>query len=118
MASLKKLAVAVTVAVWTSALGSAVALGFVLNHPPPPRMAAVPSMAHASVAHLLGADPGQIVEISPPVTFTPARPPVASKPSAPVSVDIENMKCDDWRDLQAGSGQVQVCGPVQQRSQL
>ncbi len=109
MANLKKLAIVVTVGVWTSALGSAVALGFVLNHPPQPRVVAVPSMAHASVGHLLGAAPSEFVETSAPLNLTPAREPLASRPALPVSVDIEHMKCADWRELQVGSGYVQVC---------
>lgn len=108
MASLKKTAVAVTVGVWTSALGSAVALGFVLNRPPEPRTRVEPATAHASVGHLLEAAPHKLLEVPATPKVTPARQ-AAPKPAPPVPVDIAQMKCDEWRELQAGSGRVRVC---------
>jgi hypothetical protein len=111
MANLKKVAVAVTAGVWASALGSAVALAYVLNRPLEPKLLTEPETAHASVAHLHeSAAPLVLRAATSPRKVTPARiPAVVAKPPADVHPDITEMKCHDWRELQVGSGSVQVC---------
>jgi hypothetical protein len=116
MASLRKIAIAVTAGVWASALGSAVALAYVLHGPAEPFPE--PLTAHASVGHLHGAAPtGEaLVEAPASVRVVPARHVLPSKPPPePSVVDIEDMKCDDWRELQVGHGQVMVCEPYRVR---
>ena len=111
MAGLKKMALAVTVAVWTSALASAGAVAYVLDRPLDPRLRTVPEMADTSFGNLLaGAGASEAIVDAPAASFTPAHRVLYSKPP-PVAtvVDIEQMRCDDWRELQAGSGRVQVC---------
>jgi hypothetical protein len=112
MASLKKIAVAVTAGVWTSALGSAVALAFVLNRAPEPRVPPEPLTAHASVGHLLGAavpgDRFSDMRATPLPIALHFGQALASR-TAPAHVDIEHMRCDDWRELTMGSGHVRVC---------
>jgi hypothetical protein len=112
MASLKKIAVGVTVGVWMTALGSAAALAFVLNRPLEPRTAVEPLTAHASVGHLLGAEAPPVLLADPPLRPVPTAVHVVQvvrpKPAA-THVDIEQMRCDGWRDLTMGSGRVRVC---------
>ncbi len=112
MASFKKAAVAVTLGVWTSALGSAAALAFVLNRPLEPRILPEPSTAHTSVGHLLGPAPVEPLVQAPTVVRVapPARKPPAARPATPPEPrDLGQMKCNEWRELQVGSGRVQVC---------
>ncbi len=111
-----KVAVAVTVAVWTVALGAAAALSYDLNRPlhsrptppggapaaqvsPPPEAepATEPASEDPSVMHI------------PPATIVGRavrHPAIVSPPKAP---DQPEMVCDEWRNLDMGSGRVQVC---------
>ena len=112
MANPRKIAIAVvSAAIWTSAVGSAGAVAYVLNRPLEPRLQSPPEMAQTSVGHLLGgavADEAIVEALAAPVT--PVHRVLFSKPPAAATVvDIEQMRCDDWRELQAGSGNVQVC---------
>lgn len=107
MADLKKIAVGFTAGVWASALGSAVAVAFVLNRPPVPRIPTDPETAHVSSGQLEEAAPVDPLLDAP---VTPAHRVLYSRPAPLASVvDIEQMRCDEWRDLQMGSGRVQVC---------
>jgi hypothetical protein len=111
MASLKKIAVGVTAGVWVTALGSAAALAFVLNRPLEPRAPIEPLTAHESVGHLLDeVTPANRVALMPPKPApTVVHVAVARPRPAPTHVDIEQMRCDGWRELTMGSGRVQVC---------
>jgi hypothetical protein len=112
MASLKKMAVGATVGVWMTGLGSAAALAFVLNRPLEPRTLVEPTTAHASVGHLLAEEAPVRIEHALPQPVLTVVHVVRSMPApkpAPTHVDIEQMRCDDWRELTMGSGHVQVC---------
>jgi hypothetical protein len=111
MASLKKISLGVTAGVWMTALGSAAALAFVLNRPLEPRTPIEPLTAHESVGHLLDeVTPANRVVRMPPEPAPTVLHVVAARPKpAPTHVDIEQMRCDDWRELTMGSGHVRVC---------
>lgn len=107
MANLSKIAVAAIAGVWASALGSAGAVAFVLGRAPEPRVQDEPLTAHVSTDQLEAPAPDDVLAETP---FTPAHRAFYSKPLPVASVvDIEQMRCEPWRDLQMGSGRVQVC---------
>ena len=113
MAGMKKrTAFAVTVGMWLAGLGSAAALTYDLNRPLHP----VVVMSEPAVP-ALDATSAEVVEPAPSTLYVPevtivamarrAPAPVARRAAPPV--DISAMHCAEWRDLDIGSGRVQVC---------
>jgi hypothetical protein len=118
MASFRKRTMfAVTAGVWLVAAGSAAALAYDLNHltaggsklttPRGPTAASLASFA--SYASLDEGQTAQQVLHIPSITVAAPWPhrPVAAR--APVVRDISEMNCASWRELDLGSGRVQVC---------
>jgi len=104
------------VGVWVLSAGSATALTIDLARPPTPRLTTLEDLSglHTDlpqpVRHL-GIEP-QVLTLQPitivshmqrPRVLTPQPPTVEQQP------DITRMHCMEWRDLQMGSGRVQVC---------
>lgn len=104
-------ALAATFGVWALAFASAGALAYQLNRPLVPangveqttaatsaidsRLTVAPSLELRPVIHV------------PTMTMAVATPrPQVHEPKLP---DITQMKCADWRPLQMGSGNVQIC---------
>ena len=107
----KRTAIAVTMGVWVAAVGSAAALTYELNRPVhwadanPRGVAPTGNTAHAVA---------QPVAELQPVIYVPAitvvgrvHPPALAH--RPKPVDISTMHCTAWRELDMGSGRVQVC---------
>jgi hypothetical protein len=109
----KRTVIAFTAGVWVAALVSAAALAYVLNRPLPLAEAApdVPAPDHAAMSNAsaqTAAEP-RVLYVS---TFTvaarpPHRAPVAHR-RAPAG-EAPALRCAGWRDLDIGSGRVQVC---------
>jgi len=105
----KRTALAATALVWAAELASAAALAHVLQPPAPPARAEIELVAPAAgMAPLELVQPARksVIEI-PTVTIVALRP--APRIVEPKHLDISRMHCHDWRDLDIGSGQVQVC---------
>ncbi len=112
----KRTAIAVTVAVWMAALGSAAALTYDLNRTPHIAKAHLANVT-SQTAFPSSAAPTALTQPAPeaqPVLYIPTitivgtlRRPVDSK-QVPAT-DISKMRCTDWRGLDIGSGHVQVC---------
>ena len=101
-------------------MGSAAALTYDLNRPlqwkdatsqptsagaPDPALAAVvPQAAPATVA-----PPDEATLQVPTVTIVGRIPPRSVAAPAPTTRDISEMRCTQWRELDMGSGHVQVC---------
>jgi hypothetical protein len=109
----KRTAVAVTLGVWIAALGSAAALTYDLNSTP--HFASVtaqpttPSTA-APAAVARPAPETQPVLVVPTVTIVGVmHHSMANAPKPQRPVDINQMRCADWRELNIGSGHVQMC---------
>ncbi len=113
MAAMKKrMAVAGTLGVWIAAIGSAAALTYDLNRPlqlasVAPQLESRSDTASAAVAE---PPPEPPVLYIPDVTIfgtVPHRSSVAASPKK--ATDISQMKCAAWRELDTGSGHVEVC---------
>jgi hypothetical protein len=104
-------AIAVTVAVWVAAVSSAAALAYDLNRPLSGR-AASQLVVPLPAARAAVAKPTQELE---PVLYIPTITIVAQAPrrpavsTAPKPRDLSQMNCANWRELDLGSGRVQVC---------
>jgi hypothetical protein len=108
---------AVTTGVWVTAVGSAAALTYGLNRPlraadivshHATRHAAAPNTAFAAVVEPVSES--QSVLRVPTITvvgYVAEHDAVARAPEK--AVDISQMHCSDWRELDIGSGHVQVC---------
>jgi hypothetical protein len=118
MASLNhRAALVATVAVWLTAAGSAGALTYVLNRPLELRpsvseASAIPSPTRSSAEPaIVGSALESRAFINIPTITIKAAPPrpvrVAPVPREPR--DIAKMNCTDWRQLDMGSGRVQIC---------
>ncbi len=109
----RSLALAAAAGVWLAGIGSAVVLAYALARP----------MALASTMHTTAA---RTATVSQPVdAVTEPRlleldtiwlfgdrahyAPTAVEPTPNVARDISNMTCTGWRELEAGSGHVQIC---------
>jgi len=115
MAIPRKRIMAITVGVWLAAAGSAAALTYELNRPlvehPSPATTA-PSSRGAPVPTAFDRiEPSESFVLQlPPITIVARafhRPVVAPTEKKPR--DISAMRCAEWRDLDMGSGHVQVC---------
>jgi hypothetical protein len=107
-------AILVTLGVWLAAVGSAAALTYDLNRPLPlvdatPRLEAQVDPTPAALTDSVSEPP------SVPVLHVSTLTVVRSAPSPAVGVrpksttEISQMHCADWRELNMGSGRVQVC---------
>jgi hypothetical protein len=117
MAGVKRRTVlALTVGVWLAAIGSATALTYELNRPLSPSAtswtltsSAVAPSDLRNVTAPEGAQAQSVLYI-PVITIvgqTPRREPLVREPK--VARDISKMNCADWRELDMGSGHVQIC---------
>ena len=116
MGTPRNLIVAVTVSVWLAAAGSAAALTYELGRPLVGRSAPVVSVSPSTSAEAPALDKVEPLEASlvylPSVQLLAPRPHLAFVARAEKKVaprDISVMNCADWRDLDMGSGHVQVC---------
>ena len=106
--------IAVTLGVWFAALGSAGALTYDLSRPlsladATPRLAAAANLDHGAIGV-------QVPDLSPvlyipTITVVGQRPHRAAvvTPAPQQATDISHMHCAAWRELDMGSGQVEVC---------
>ena len=120
---------ALTAGVWVMAIGSAATLAYALNRP----LQVPPSPAELSPAPAIES-PAEVVPVTesapstreitlsiPPITIvskTSRRPNIpkvesesmSSESAQPESLpDISQMHCVEWRELDMGSGRVQIC---------
>jgi hypothetical protein len=109
----RRTAIAVAAALWIGGLGSAVALAYDLNRTLPLVGAKSQSAAPINDEHAARAAPASEVQ---PVLYVPTITIVgqAAHHSAVVgerrpATDIARMRCADWRELDMGSGRVQIC---------
>jgi hypothetical protein len=107
----KRTALVATTLVWAAGLASAAALAHVLQPPVPPPAefkleVAAPAVDTAPAEMVQAARKVAVIEI-PTVTIRSLRAP--PQVVAPKHLDISEMRCRPWRDLDMGSGQVQVC---------
>ena len=113
----KWVALSAVAAVWLAGIAAAVLLAFALNRPlGHPAMAAFGEPRTVEVATPAAAvfeAPilGSALEIDTVWIFgeryqAPAR---GVEPAPNVARDIADMQCSGWRELQAGSGHVQIC---------
>ncbi|HEY6462065.1 MAG TPA: hypothetical protein VIY73_17990 [Polyangiaceae bacterium] len=108
-------AFAVAAGVWFAALGSAAALTYDLNRPL--HAVVVSSEPSNPPVPALDATSTFVVEPVPGTLYVPTVTIVARRQRAPAAavrrttapIDISAMHCEDWRDLDMGSGRVQVC---------
>jgi hypothetical protein len=104
---------AVTVGVWVAALGSAAALTYDLNRPM--HLAGARSQLAMPINAEQAAVAEPVLELRP-VLYIPTITVVGQLPHGPgvtrepkPAVDISRMHCADWRELDMGSGRVQIC---------
>jgi len=106
--------IALTLGVWFAALGSAGALTYDLSRPlqsanATPQLAAATNLDHCAIG-------AQVSDLAP-VLYIPTITVVGQRPHGAAVVtpvqkpptDISRMHCADWRELDMGSGQVEVC---------
>ena len=118
----RSIVAAMACAVWLSGAASAAALTYTLNRPlTPPAVLAesrptggVPGLElfASAVPDVVQRQVPEVLQI--PVVTIVGRTLVRSAPPPPVAAptvprDITEMKCAEWRDLDIGSGRVQVC---------
>ena len=107
--------IALTVSVWLANAGSAAALAYELNRPlgePQSPIAAIQnSPAWPASMNLAEATPGESRVLYLPSTRIVGRAHRAAvgRTMNKVHKDISAMQCADWRDLDMGSGHVQIC---------
>jgi hypothetical protein len=113
----RSIGTALAFGVWLSATASAAALTYELHRPlvpsaPPPVAAAelAPPLETTASTPLVGTLPG-VVHVHDVTIIGPApRHATRARVSAPaLPRDIQTMSCAGWRDLDIGSGRVQVC---------
>jgi hypothetical protein len=103
---------------WLAGTLCAVAIGFALNRP-----MKLPGVAWLRESHAVSADPaldvvfeapafGDVLDVAPAWIFGDAAR-KGARPAEPepttLARDINDMRCGDWRELQAGHGRVQIC---------
>jgi len=109
--------IAVAAGVWFAGLGSAAALTYDLNRP----LHSDSARATSQVASQLAAPPAPILApavVAPPDSLVLRIPTVTIRGSAqrhqaaapaPKAREPTSMQCAGWRELDMGSGRVQVC---------
>ena len=106
-------AIFVTFGVWIAALGSAAALTYELNRPLHLAVAASPMKIPSNQMRAFLAEPTSdmqsVLYLSPFIIVAGPfhRPAPARMPRRPEVPD--GMQCEDWRELDMGSGRVQFC---------
>jgi hypothetical protein len=105
---------ALALGVWGVGAVSATALAYDLSRTPTPRARAVDvttiHVAAPEVVRHAGWQPSVLT--IPPITIVGHRSAPTLGIAAPQKTeppDISRMHCADWRDLQMGSGRVQIC---------
>jgi hypothetical protein len=112
MATLKRrTALAITAAVWITAIATAAGLAHALNRPidsPAPLVQLAP---REPIQERLVDDSSSSAPILtiPPVTIVAHTHRRAASPAPVRPRDIAEMRCAEWRTLDMGSGHVQVC---------
>ncbi|HLK38139.1 MAG TPA: hypothetical protein VKU41_15360 [Polyangiaceae bacterium] len=114
MATRERLLIGATVAVWIAGLGTAAALGYELNRPIQSLVATSHLSASVGAAH---ASPAVPTLEQAPVLYVPTITIVGRMPhhgaqatAYPATApEIEHTQCAPWRELDMGSGRVQVC---------
>jgi hypothetical protein len=113
--------VLVCVLVWVAAVGSAAALTFDLNRPlvfPHDVDNVVDKEADEEAPPPIGSSPAVLALESAAITMPIPEINVATRAGRQTAVrltapreprDIGQMHCSDWREMQAGSGRVQIC---------
>jgi hypothetical protein len=117
MATMKRrTAIAVTVGVWLAAAGSAAALTYDLNRPL--HLAKTTLLRAAPVSAMHAAAPVSEIEsvlVIPTITVVGRAPRNRDRDRdravvpEPKAREFSDMVCSDWRELDMGSGRVQVC---------
>jgi hypothetical protein len=109
---------------WLAGIGSAAALTYELKRPlalsPQVDVVRVPSAESAAppLDERVSQAPTGVLQL-PPITIVgqavpvhrPMAPPMAQPAALPqrVPIDISQMRCKEWSELEMGSGRVQVC---------
>jgi hypothetical protein len=108
--------IAATMGVWLAAVGSAAALTYDLNRPLEQRvhgsqLPAPSARADSSLGLEEAQEAPQSVLKVPPITIVGARHRVGPAPARTPTVprDISEMRCGEPRELDLGSGHVQIC---------
>jgi hypothetical protein len=112
----RSIVAAIACSVWLSAAASAAALTYELNRPLLPRPPSTtvvppPPPLTRTTSGLRESLPFAVLEI-PVITIVGKAPARAAppRPAAPqLPHDITTMNCTTWRDLDMGSGRVQLC---------
>jgi len=104
-------AVAVTFGVWLAAIGSAAALTYDLNRPVYAMGTAAPIDVPLYATQVAPAKPisgvQPVLYVRPVTIVGRYRPPVPRLPKTFES--LSGKHCADWRELEMGSGRVQLC---------
>jgi hypothetical protein len=103
--------IAVTLGVWIAALGSAAALTYDLNRPLKLEVNPPPIEVASNPTRVVSAEPisgVQQVLYLPPITILARYRPVGPRAQKTFE-DLSGQQCTDWRELDMGSGHVQVC---------
>jgi hypothetical protein len=110
----KWIALATSGGVWLVAVGSAAALVYKFN-PPAELPGAGYQMAspivakHATVKGAVEEATVNVLRVPPVTIFGRYTPPPPRPATGAAPRDIREMQCSEWRELQAGSGSVQIC---------
>jgi hypothetical protein len=99
---------------WLAATASAAALTYTLHGPPMPPAAPVEGRSNeVPVLEVSENATSEVGEIRAPTVLQVPVVRIVARTSvprvAPVPRPIREMKCADWRDLDMGSGRVQIC---------
>jgi hypothetical protein len=114
MTSMKtRTAIALSVGVWIAAFGAAAAITYELNRPLRSARATSQLDEPVTIAHAAIAESRaelQTVLYVPTITLVGRAPHRSTVTRAPKPMtEIAEMRCSDWRELDMGSGHVQVC---------
>ncbi len=100
----KRTVLAATTLVWAAGLGSAAALAHVLAGPAVPAEVKLEVVAPTELVQ--SASESDVVD-SRTLTVVASRP--SPRIAEPKHRDISEMYCQPWRELDMGSGRVQIC---------
>lgn len=107
----RRAALAVALVLWAAGASAATALVYDLNRPLRPAVVEREQPTEVLRPALTSAaEPGPLSMIYlKPITITALTPRPHVIPKTPRLPEISRMSCDDWRELDMGSGHVQVC---------